>query len=163
MESWDGNFRAILLHVSIEYLASDIKDIKETLERIQKYILSKTIESGKANDIKNLEGVSNAVWEFISSLYEAHWDSLFIDDSNTLLRNKVKSKFSLQALKKPANNKGKNTVKPSYISTLPSSIPAKLSKEVNEISKYFKKNSFSIQKNIILKHHQIVLTWLGKY
>ena len=32
-------------------------------------------------------------------------------------------------------------VKPTFVSSLPSSIPAKLQKEVNEISKYFKKNT----------------------
>jgi len=37
-------------------------------------------------------------------------------------------------------------VKPFYISTLPPPIPAKSPKEVNEISKYFKKNSVSTQK-----------------
>jgi len=63
-----------------------------------------------------------------------------------LLRNKIKFKFSLQALKKLTNNKEKNIVKLSYVSTLLSSILAELSKEINEISKYFKKNSSSIQK-----------------
>jgi len=61
-------------------------------------------------------------------------------------RNKVKSKFSSQVFKEPTSNKGKNIVKPSYISTLLPPIPAKLSKEVNEISKYFKKNPVSMQK-----------------
>jgi len=57
-ESWNGNFRAILIHSSMEYLASDISNIKESLERIQKYILDKTIESNNANNIKNLKGIS---------------------------------------------------------------------------------------------------------
>jgi len=56
----------------MEYLALDIKHIKELLQRIQKYILNKLIESDKANDIKNLEGVGEAVWWFISTLYESH-------------------------------------------------------------------------------------------
>ena len=62
------------------------------------------------------------------------------------LRNKVKLKFSLQAFSKLNNNKGRNMVKPSYVSSLPPSILAKLPKEVNKISKYFKKNSPSSQK-----------------
>jgi len=37
--------------------------------------------------------------------------------------------------------KGKATVKPIFVSALPSPIPAKSQKEVNEISKYFKKNN----------------------
>jgi len=89
---------------------------------MQKYILDKTIESNNANSIKDLKGVSKAAWRFILSLYKAHWDSLIMDDTNMWFRNKVKSKFSSQVFKKLTNNKGKNTVKPSYISTLLSSI-----------------------------------------
>jgi len=59
-ESWDSNFRAISIHGSIEHLASNISNIKESLERIQKYILSKTIESNNANNIKDLESISKA-------------------------------------------------------------------------------------------------------
>ena len=78
----------------MEHLALDIKNIKETLGRMQKYILSKKIKSGKANGIKDLKSVGKVAWGFIFSLYKAYWDSLFVDDSSTLLRNKVKSKFS---------------------------------------------------------------------
>ena len=63
-----------------------------------------------------------------------------MDDSKISFRNKVKSKFNPQTTKTPVNNKGKNIVKPTYISPLLSPIPAKMPKEVNEISKFFKKN-----------------------
>ena len=69
-----------------------------------------------------------------------------MDNFNMLFRNKIKSKFSLQIAKKPANNKSKNTVKPSYISSLPLSILAKSLKEINKISKFFKKNPSSMLK-----------------
>ena len=79
-ESWNGNFRAIFIHGSMEHLASNINNIKESLGRIQKYILGKTIERDNANNIKDLEDVGKAVWDLILSLYEAYWDSLYIDD-----------------------------------------------------------------------------------
>ena len=41
----------------MEYLASDAKNIKESLSRMQKYILGKSIKSDKANNIKDLEGM----------------------------------------------------------------------------------------------------------
>ena len=44
------------------------------------------------------------------------------------------------------NNKGKEIVKPTFISLIPPLIFAKLQKEVNELSKYFKKNTNSQQK-----------------
>jgi len=46
------------------------------------------------------------------------------------------------------NNKGKEIVKPIFISSIPSPIPAKSQKEVNELSKYFKKNTNSQQKKL---------------
>ena len=42
----------------MEYLASNIKNIKESLRRMQKYILNKSINGDKANNIKNLKDVS---------------------------------------------------------------------------------------------------------
>ena len=61
LESWNGNFQAISLHGSIKHLASDIKNVKDSLTRTCKYILGKFIDGNKANSIKNLEGVSKTV------------------------------------------------------------------------------------------------------
>ena len=58
----------------------------------------------------------------------------------------LKSKFNSNVNKTLVNGKGKETVKATYVLPLPSPIPAKLSKEVNEISKFFKKNSNHPQK-----------------
>ena len=38
---------------------------------MQKYILNKKIEDGKANDVNDLKGISKAAWSFISSLYNS--------------------------------------------------------------------------------------------
>ena len=57
---WDSSFHAILLHRSMEHLASDIRHIKESLQHIQKYILNKLIKDDKANNINDLEDVSKA-------------------------------------------------------------------------------------------------------
>jgi len=78
----------------MEHLASDIKNIKESLQRMQRYILGKAIDGSKANNIKDLKGVSKAAWEFISALYDSHWDNLMVDSTNRSFRNNIKSKFS---------------------------------------------------------------------
>jgi len=140
-EFWDGNFQAISSHGSMEHLVSDIKNIKESLTRMHKYILSKSIDNDKANNIKDLEGIGKTAWEFISFLYKAHWDSLYMNDSKTLFRNMVKSKFSPQIPKPSMNFKEKEMAKPTYVSTLPPPILVKSPKKVKEISKYFKKNT----------------------
>ena len=118
---------------------ADIKNIKESLCRMGNYIKDKSVNSNP-NNIKDLDSVGKVVWEFLSTVYDAHWDSLYVDDSKMSFRNKVKSKFNPQAPRTPVNNKGKETVKPTYVSPLSLPILAKTPKEVNEISKYFKKN-----------------------
>jgi len=134
LESWDGKFHAVSLHRSMEYLASDIKNIKDSLHRMGRYIKDKSIIDS------NINSIGKVVWEFLSAVYDSHWDSSYMNDSKTSFRNKIKSKFNPQTPKALVNNKSKETVKPIYISPLPPPIPAKISKEVNEISKFFKKS-----------------------
>ena len=87
LESWDSDFHAISLHRFIEHLVSDIKNIKESLIRMCKYILGKFINGDKANDVKDLEGIGKAAWKFLSFLYKAYWDSLYMNKSKILFRN----------------------------------------------------------------------------
>jgi len=44
----------------MEYLASDVKNIKDSLIRMCKYILDKAIEGNKTNSIKDFEGIDKA-------------------------------------------------------------------------------------------------------
>ena len=119
LEEWNGNFCAILLHGAMEHLASDVKNIKDSLQRMGKYIRDKSIDSNP-NNIKDLEGVGKAVWEFLSSIYNSHWDGLYVDNTNTIFRNKVSSKFTPQVPKNlNINNKDKEVVKPTFISSIP--------------------------------------------
>jgi len=93
-------------------------------------------------NIKDLKDVGKAVWGFLSSIYDSHWDGLYVDNTNTTFRNKVSSKFIPQVPKNlNSNNKEKEMVKPTFISPIPSPILVKTQKEVNELSKYFKKNT----------------------
>jgi len=59
-DSWNRNFQAISLHRSLEHLVLDMKNIKEFLSRMQKYILNKTIEGSEANNVKDLKDISKA-------------------------------------------------------------------------------------------------------
>ena len=80
----------------MKHLASDTLNIKESLTRIWKFIAGKSINGNKANNLKDLNGMGKAIWEFISIVYNSHWNSLYIDNNNTTFRSKVKSKFSPQ-------------------------------------------------------------------
>ena len=136
---WDGKFRAISLHSSIEHLSSDIKNIKELLSRMEKYIFGKSIDGSKANDIKDFKGLGKAAWGFIIALYTSQWDNLIVDGTNRSFRNNVKSKFSPQVVKETTKPKNANILYSSYISSLPPSILVKSAKKINKILKYFKK------------------------
>jgi len=84
--------------------------------------------------------MGKAIWEFISAVYDSHWNALYANSNNITFRNKVKSKFSPQARNiQTSLNKGKDVVKPTFVSVIPPPIPAKSPKEVKEISKFFKK------------------------
>lgn len=83
---------------------------------------------------------------YFSAIYKAHWNGFYINDFRTSFRNKVKSKFNPQVNKILVNGKDKEMVKATYISSLLSSILAKLPKEVNKILKFFKKNLNESQK-----------------
>jgi len=98
-ESWDGNFCAVSLHQSMEHLVLDVLNIKESLLRMRKYISGKSINGDKANEVEDLKGMDKAMWEFISTIYKSHWNSLFVDDNKMTFRNKVRSKFIPQVMK----------------------------------------------------------------
>ena len=107
-----------------------------------KYIKNKSIEPNKANDVLNLKGVGEAAWNFISTLYKLEWDSLVTDKDNQSFRHKFSSKFTpkVQEIKNKSKN-DKQTDKPAKFVKISPPIPAKTSKEVKEISRFFKKNS----------------------
>jgi len=84
-----------------------------------KYIRGKSID-GNPNNTKDIEDVGKVVWEFLSSIYDLHWDGLYVDNTNTIFRNKVSSKFIPRVSKNSnINNKDKDMVKPTFISSIP--------------------------------------------
>ena len=142
-DSWDGNFHTVSFHSSMKYLALDMLNIKESLFRMQKYILGKTIKNNSANNINDFKDMGKSLWEFIFTIYNSHWDNLFVDNNQMTFRSKVKSKFNSQVNKPKISVKDKEMVKPTFIFALLPSILAKLQKEVNEILKFFKKTNSS--------------------
>jgi len=140
-ELWSGSFHPISLHGSIKQIALNAKNIKVTLDFMAKYITNKQVNSSYANDLKEFDGMGNAIWKFISSVYEAKWDSLYTDNRTNTLRSKISGKFTLRSTPIKNNNKEKNhTPIPVSIEKAPPlpPLPAKTKSKVNRISKYFK-------------------------
>ena len=104
-ELWSGSFHPISLHGSIKHLISDSKNIKVTLNSLTKYIQNKQASGVKVNDLNDLDGMGDAIWNFISAVYAARWDALFTDQKTNTLRNKISSKFTLRTSPTSGTNK----------------------------------------------------------
>ena len=68
---WSGLFHPISLHGLIEQITLDTKNIKVTLDFMAKYITNKQVSSTNTNDLKDFDSMGDAIWKFISSVYEA--------------------------------------------------------------------------------------------
>ena len=146
--AWDSDLHPISIYGSIEYIVSDIKNIKTSLCWMSNYILNKKVNKDKVNNFENLKDIDKKAWNFISAIYNAEWNMLIADSNNISFRNKVAAKFTLKitlpnALK---NNNVKDDDKPASINKLLPLILAKIPKKINEIIKFFKKNSQSKKK-----------------
>jgi len=137
---WSGSFHPISLHELIKHFALDSKNIKDSLNFMAKYISNKQVNSSKANELNDFDSMSNAIWNFISSIYEAKWDSLTTDNKSTTLRMRISSKFTPRVAPN-INKNNKKVTKPVPISIEkalpPPLLLAKSKNEVNSISKYF--------------------------
>ena len=111
-----------------------------TLNFLAKYIRNKQVNNGKVNDLGDFNSMGDAIWNFISSVYDAKWDSLFTDNKSNTLRAKVLLKFTPRTI--PTNNVNKKEIVKLVLVTInkvpsPPPLLAKTRKEVNTISKYF--------------------------
>jgi len=143
---WNGGFHPISLHGSIKHIVSNVKSIKDSLKFMAKYILNKQIEPANTNDLKDFNGMGDAVWNFISSVYKSNWDSLYMDNKTNILRRKIAAKFTPRVQpvpKRPTKDTSKSI--PASIEKIPPPIPAKSQKEINVISKYFKNKQTEIR------------------
>jgi len=142
LELWSGSFHPISLHGSIEHFTLDAKNIKVLLNFLAKYIQGKQVNSNKVNDLNNFDGMGDAIWNFISSVYASKWDALFTDQKSNTLRGKISFKFTPRI--PPTNGHPTKDVPKSTPVSInkappPPPLPAKTKKEINVISKYFHK------------------------
>jgi len=78
-ELWSGSFHPISLHGSIEHFTLDAENIKVTLNFLAKYIKNKQVNGSIVNKLNDFDGMSDAIRNFISSVYEAKWNFLYTD------------------------------------------------------------------------------------
>ena len=64
----------------------DAKNIKNSLNFIAQYISNKQVDSVRSNNLEDLKDIGGAVWNFISSVYQANWDSLHANNQSNSLQ-----------------------------------------------------------------------------
>ena len=113
-----------------------------------RYISNKNVNLSKANELEDFYSIGDSIWNFVSSVYQANWDSLYTDNQTTTLRAKILSKFTPRIILNPGKS-NKEIAKPIPVTIekipLSPSLPAKLKREVNIISKYFQSNKPSAE------------------
>jgi len=105
-----------------------------------RYILNKKVNSSKENELQDFEGIGDSIWNCLSAIYQANWNSFYIDNKSKSLREKIASKFSTRTVPTTTkNNKEQPKPVPATIDKVPPPPPllVKSKKEVNVISKYF--------------------------
>jgi len=70
-ECWDRTFQPVSLHNLLEHLLSNVKNIKELILCIAKYIENKKININKSNNVPELKGVGESAWKLISVIYSS--------------------------------------------------------------------------------------------
>ncbi|KAL9709554.1 hypothetical protein Ac2012v2_007293 [Leucoagaricus gongylophorus] len=145
---WNGFFHPIFLHGSIEHFALDFKSIQVSLDFLAKYIRNKQVNGNMINDLADFDGMGDAIWNFISSVYNAKWDTFYTDNKANTLRAKVSSKFTPRTI--PQHNGNKKDIAKSVSVTINKVLPshpllAKTRKEINIIFKYFHPKKSSVE------------------
>jgi len=90
---WSGDFHSISLHGSVKQIALDMKNIKQSLNFMVRYISNKKVNPKSSNDLNDFDGIGDVVWNFLSSIYQSSWDSLYTDNRSKTLREKISSKL----------------------------------------------------------------------
>jgi len=113
-----------------------------------RYISNKKINSRNANDLSDFNGIGDSIWNFISFVYQANWDTFYTDNNTITLRAKIASKFSPRIAPTTSKNSKKMPksvlVTIDKVSPLPP-LPVKSKREVNVISKYFQSKKLSVE------------------
>ena len=146
---WSGNFQPISLHGLVEYIASDLKNIKQSLNFMVRYIFNKKVNPKSSNNLNDFDGIGDVVWNFLSSVYQSSWDSLYTDNKSKSLREKILDKPTPRVVPSMSNKPTKNpTLVTINKAPPPPSLLVKTKKEINTISKFFLSNKLMVKNNV---------------
>ena len=138
--TWDGEAYLISIFGTIEFLEIDFKNMSTLLLHMTNFIRNRDVESNKVNDVNQLQGFGQVVWEFILSIYQSGWNTLTTNKNNKMIRQNIVSKISpkinsIKSIKRAEQSKDRQV----EVVKIPSLILARPPKEVLEKSKFFNK------------------------
>ena len=114
-----------------------------------RYISKKKVNPKSSNNLNDFDSIGNAVWNFLSSVYQSSWDSLYADNKSKSLREKILAKLTPRVVPLISNKSIKN---PTLITINkappPPPLLAKTKKEINIISKFFLSNKSMVENNV---------------
>ena len=154
LNSWDKEAHPLLIFGTIEFLDIGSKNILTSPLQMANFIQNRKLKNNIENNISALEGFGQTAWLFISSIYKIGWNSLKTNDCNRIFRQN----FALKFIPKTTNNKPNKRVditikeKKVEIIKIPPPILSRLSKEILEKSKFFKRKDIKLKKNANLKN-----------
>ena len=126
-----------------------MKNIKQLLNFMVRYISNKKINPKLSNNLNDFDGISDTVWNFLSSIYQSSWDSLYTDNQSKTLRERISFKLTPRVVLLLTHKFTKN-LNPVTINKVPPlpSLLAKTKKEVTVISKYFLPNKPTVENKV---------------
>jgi len=87
---WDGNFMAISLFGTNEFLNSDINNISYLLQCMACFLRQCNLEGYNRNNIKQLDPFEQSAWDFILAIFESGWNILTTANKSTIRGNIAK-------------------------------------------------------------------------
>ena len=142
--AWDGKAYSIFIFGHIKFLEMYTKNIFTSLLYMTDFIRTRKVQQGKISDIAELQGFGEVAWSFISSIYEAGWDSISINNQNISFRNVVIVNLTSKALKSTIGmSSSKLKGKVAKIVKLSPPISVCSPKEILEKSQFFGKDNKS--------------------
>ena len=70
----------------MKFLEIDSINMTALLLYIANFIKNRSVKCNLANNITQLKGFGQTVWQFISSIYKAGWNSLITNKNNRIFR-----------------------------------------------------------------------------
>jgi len=68
---WDGNFTAMSLFGTNEFLNSNICNIACSLQHMACFLRQRNLEERNGNNIRHLDPFSESAWDFISAIFKS--------------------------------------------------------------------------------------------